>query len=137
MFKSLLLAGVMALTPMAALADGQPSQGDYIEDTLRYQQYQIYQLNRQRQVQANQREIERLQDSLIETPRRQEPQVIVNNQQPGVLSTLLQTAVIGGALWLNSPYARADAWSRYNDSYYRREYYRDGKRYRRCGHYYC
>lgn len=98
------MAAVMTFTPLAA-------QADWIDDRLQQQQDQLDSLYRQQQIQANQQEIERLQRS------------ISGPQQPSVVETLLGAAIVGGALWLNSPYAEADAWDRYDSCRHYNRYY--------------
>jgi len=96
---------ILASLVLVPLALPLPSLASHYENdltgqTLRNQREQINELNRQLQVQTNQREIERLQNQLSGNQNQnqnQPPVVVVEQRQPNVGTVLLGT-VLGAAL---------------------------------------
>jgi len=105
-----------------------PARADAIQQTLNQQQKQIQDLNRMLQVQANQRQIESLQQQLNPKPARlPEPPpnvVVVEKERPsngvGVAAGLILGTVLTNSS-LNCYGGRCSYG--YNAPYYRRPYY--------------
>lgn len=133
MLKPFLAAVFFSLVPLSAVAQEQ-RRADYTGATIQQQQYEIYELNRRLQVQANQREIERLQERVANGGITPQPQPVIVEQRVNPLVPLIGAALIGGAIIYNG--------ERYNRNYYRHNHYHhNGRRYRICRdhkrRYYC
>ena len=100
MLKPFLAAVFFSLVPLSAVAQEQ-RRADYTGATLQQQQYEIYELNRRLQVQANQREIERLQDRVANGGITPQPQPVIVEQRVNPLVPLIGAAIIGGAIIYN------------------------------------
>jgi hypothetical protein len=114
------LAGLVSFLPTSALANS------YQDEILREQARQRQELNTQLQIQANQRELERLRAQVAAGSGAQV------ERGPNPLTVLLGTAIIGAGIY-------AGLSDRDTHHHYHRDYYYNGRRYRRCGYegYYC
>lgn len=133
MLKPFLAAVFFSLVPLSAVAQEQ-RRADYTGATLQQQQYEIYELNRRLQVQANQREIERLQERVANGGITPQPQPVIVEQRVNPLVPLIGAALVSGAIIYSG--------ERYNRNYRRNNHYHhNGRRYRICRdhkrRYYC
>ena len=95
---------LLSLLVLGSLLSASPALAQY-DQTLSNQREQIQELNQQLRIQANQRQIERLQQQVIngygaqpnQNQNQQPPVVVVEQKQPSGIGVLLGT-VVGAAL---------------------------------------